>query len=422
MSIDLLRSNIKKEKQILFQIVKLIQIFSRSQNPREKEKLKRIILAYYQQIRILNNSIPNLLDRISFAKELPSESVKSKPVKEEKLVSVSYENQGEDELVIINRGDKNKYLKELQISTNYLRNLKDRKEIVKEDFENVYKKPNPFIRISNKFFAQTARNLIAKGKFRNLGEHLKKGNFIFLLHSYVSVLFFGTLLATLFSILLSVALFALTFSFHSFWVLAFPIVVYFSILYYPSSEVSSLQQNINYELPFVTIQMSAIAGADIEPSNIFRIIALSKEYPYISKEAKKLMNQINLYGYDFVTALRNIAHASPSKSWADLLNGISTIIRSGGNLSKYLDKKSETLLFEYRLKREKATKAAETFMDIYISIVIAAPLLMMLLLILMSVSNILPLSFMVLTILMVSLVMVINVIFLAFLQLNQKKF
>ena len=102
---------------------------------------------------------------------------------------------------------------------------------------------------------------------------------------------------------------------------------------------------------------------------------------------------------------------------------MSTTIRSGGDLSKYLNKRAESLLFEYRIKREKATKAAETFMDIYISIVIAAPMLMMLLLILMNISGIgLSLSNLAITVLVVSIVALINVIFLVFLHMNQKKF
>ena len=169
--------------------------------------------------------------------------------------------------------------------------------------------------------------------------------------------------------------------------------------------------------------MSAIAGADIEPSNIFRIISISKEYPCIRKEAKKIMNQINIYGYDLITALKNVAAASSSESWTDLLNGISTTLKSGGDLSKYLNKKAESLLFEYRLKREKAIKSSETFMDIYISVVIAAPMLMMLLLIMMSISQIgLALSVPAITIIIVGVVSVINLLFLMFLHLNQKKF
>ena len=168
--------------------------------------------------------------------------------------------------------------------------------------------------------------------------------------------------------------------------------------------------------------MAAVASSNIEPTNIFRIIAMSKEYPNVRNEAKKLMNQINLYGYDLVNALKNVAAASPSKEWADLLNGVSTTIRSGGDLAKFLQKRAETMLFEYRLKREKATKAAETFMDIYISVVIAAPMMLMLVLVMLNISSIgIGLSIGVLTLIIVSIVALINIVFLAFLQSKKNR-
>jgi len=279
--------------------------------------------------------------------------------------------------------------------------------------------------------------------FNELKEALTKGNFTILTSSYISMIFLTTLLSvfagiilTLFFLLIGIStaspfIYLVDFSeanillrlLKVIWLIpVIPLITFLTIYFYPSMERDSLERNIDYELPFATIQMSAIAGADIEPSNIFRIITLSKEYPYIRNEAKKLMNQINLYGYDLVTALRNIAIASPSRSWADLINGISTTIRSGGDLARYLNKKSETLLFEYKLKREKATKSAETFMDIYISVVIAAPMLMMLLLIMINISGIgINITIPALTIIVISIVGLINIIFLVFLHLSQRK-
>ena len=84
------------------------------------------------------------------------------------------------------------------------------------------------------------------------------------------------------------------------------------------------------------------------------------------------------------------------------------------------DKRSQTLLFEHRLEREKQAKAAETFMDIYISVVIAAPMILMLLLMMMRISGFgFALSTSMITLIMVLGVSLINILFLAFLHLKQ---
>jgi flagellar protein FlaJ len=115
---------------------------------------------------------------------------------------------------------------------------------------------------------------------------------------------------------------------------------------------------------------------------------------------------------------------SPSDRLSQLFDGISTTITSGGELTTFLDKHSESLLFDYRLEREKYTHVAETFMNIYISVVIAAPMIMLMLFILMSLTSLGvgflgPAAIGVLTVLVIVL---LNIGFIVFLNMKQPKF
>jgi flagellar protein FlaJ len=111
-------------------------------------------------------------------------------------------------------------------------------------------------------------------------------------------------------------------------------------------EKRSLEQLIELELPFATIHMSAISGSLISPKKIFEIIVSTGEYPTLQKEFTKMINEMNIYGYDIISALKNTAKNSPSKRLSELLNGLATTITSGGDLPKFFEKRSETLLFE----------------------------------------------------------------------------
>jgi flagellar protein FlaJ len=167
--------------------------------------------------------------------------------------------------------------------------------------------------------------------------------------------------------------------------------------------------------------MAAISGSMINPIKIFEIIISTKEYPALEKEFTKLLNEINVYGSDFVNALKNTAKNTSSKRLAELLNGLATTINSGGDLPNFFEKRSDTLLFEYKIQKEKAAKAAETFMDVYISVVIAAPMILMLLLMMMKMSGLgLSLSVGGITLLVVVGVIVINIVFLTFLHLKKR--
>jgi flagellar protein FlaJ len=191
----------------------------------------------------------------------------------------------------------------------------------------------------------------------------------------------------------------------------------------PSSEGKNLGEKIDQELPFVTIHMSAIATSGIEPVTIFKIILKSEEYKYTNMEFRKLMNLVNFQGKDLVSALKITAKSSPSEKLKELLDGIATSVTSGGSLTQFLNKHAENLLFDYKLEREKYTKASETFMDIYISIVIAAPMILLMLFVIMGSTGTLGvfmgLSVSVVNILIILIIIFLNIGFLIFLKLKQ---
>ena len=192
--------------------------------------------------------------------------------------------------------------------------------------------------------------------------------------------------------------------------------------FYPTIEKDSLERKINQELPFATINMAAISGSIVDPTKIFSIIILTKEYPTLRKEFIEVLNGINILGKDLISVLRANAYTSPSRKLSDLFNGLATTINSGGELSKFFEERAKNLLFDYRIDQEKETRAAETFMDIYISVVIAAPMIFMLLMIMIQISGLgIALSISTITLIMISGVTVINLMFLTFLHLKQSK-
>ncbi|MBU3923803.1 MAG: type II secretion system F family protein, partial [Nanoarchaeota archaeon] len=177
------------------------------------------------------------------------------------------------------------------------------------------------------------------------------------------------------------------------------------------------------ELPFVTIHMAAISGSDIEPTKIFKIILRSEEYPNVAKEIKKVIVQTDIYGYDLVTSLKNVSMKTSNKKLGELLSGLATNISTGGALKNYLEKRAEDFLLDYKLEREQYSDLAGTFMDVYISILIAAPLVLMMMFIVMNVSGLGTSGLGITALLSLSIVgiVIVNIIFIVVLNLKQPK-
>jgi len=430
---DVLMKNVDTEIEMLREVSNYIRR-AEFANPVEQKLLKGAVGSLLASMKILNNSIPKILKGVAPIQKL-GKSTKTK--KKEGLERVSYDRLDSKVKVVLSSKDKEKFLRELSISENFIRKLKKRRRNKDEDYAE-FKAARGYLKIANRFFLPQASRLVRKGNFKSLSIGIRRANIEILFEGYVAMMLFTTFLSVVFSILLGVFLmfFEVSFIYPYFSIyegsylsrlgavifipLILPIVTFLSIYLYPSTEKKSIGKKIEQELPFAVIHMSAISGSGIEPSEIFKIIGMNKDYPALRKEFRKVLNQINLYGYDLLTALTNAAKTAPSEKLADLFGGLSSTITSGADLSNFLEKRSESLLLDYRLEREKYTKLVETFLDIYISIVIAAPMVFMLLLILMAVSGLqTQFSSFQLSLISVLGIALLNIFFIIFLQIKQ---
>jgi len=427
-SFEELKQNISKIKKITGEMASLFNNIEKAKDRREKKMISSEIGALKNSLKEANNSITETLKRIYLTKPLsekkPESSQPEKIQKPEK----------KPEKKIIKKGKSgSKELEWLEKAT--LKRIKQKEEQLTEE---ITKKPRTYAKTANRLFYRMSLSLVNKKGFQTLERDLVKANLQYTPVTYISMIFFTALLAVFAGLL--IFLFFLFFNFGAelpiitratekigirllkiFWIpLIIPLGTFVMMYIYPSMERNSIGHRIDQELPFATINMAAISGSLIDPSKIFNIILSTKEYPYLRKEFTKLINEINIHGYNFVSALRKEAFNSASKKLSELYGGLATTINSGGDLPQFFDERAKTLLFEHKLEREKYIKTAETFMDIYISVVIAAPMILMLLLMMMKISGLgIGFSTNTITLIMVMGVTLINVVFLVFLHMKK---
>jgi len=391
-----------------------------------------------KNIKTLNSELKEALSLILFSKPL---EIQKKSLKKTGLTVPKKELGILQDTKLKSDGGKvysKKEVAPIGLEKETIKEIKKKKEEEKRKKENEKKDASYYSKIASQYFSQYSRKLLGKKTFQDLEDNLIKANLNYTPVGYISVI----ILTTLISIFAAgfIFLFFMFFNLGAalpiitratdpinlrflkvFWVLfVVPLGTFFFMYAYPSLEKSSTEQAIDVELPFATINMAAISGSMINPDRIFEIIIETKEYPALSKEFTKMINEINLYGYDLVSAMKDTAKNNASKKLSELLNGLSTDIQSGGDLGKFFNERAESLLFDYKLERERSAKAAETFMDLYISLVIAAPMILMLLLMIMRIANLgMSLSVGTISLLVIMGVVVINIIFMAFLHVKK---
>lgn len=275
------------------------------------------------------------------------------------------------------------------------------KEIDKEALRRVTKKEKPtttrdvqytvyssawYGRLSNHFFESMSLYLSKTYPefFRNLTSSLMSSGLKILSKTYISlILFLSTLTFILvllgggvYSFLSKASIVLGLVTTISFSILAF-VGMFLLLYFYPNMVAKMRRRAIKQDLPFVIIHMAAVAGSGAQPIAMFNLVLNSDEYPGLREEIKKIVNYVNLFGYDISTALKVVSTTTPSPEFKDLLTGIISNIQSGADLKSYLDGKATDALTTYKQERKKYTSTLSAYSDIYTGVLIAAPLLFM---------------------------------------------
>ena len=143
---------------------------------------------------------------------------------------------------------------------------------------------------------------------------------------------------------------------------------------YPMQLITSKKHNIEDNMPFAINHMSAIASSGVPPFLLFKILSSVKDYREVANECSRISRNIDAFGMDVTSAVKNVADRTPSYNFRQFLYGIVSTIETGGNLEKFLDNSAKEAMFDYRLKREKYTQTLSTYADFYTAVLIAAPL------------------------------------------------
>jgi len=435
MTLEALKANLSQERKLLEEMLVLNEELKNASSKEESTFFETAIESIISQASIINNSIPQILSEITVQKA--KASVLGKKTAMQPIQTFSG-------LVVLNKEDKEKFTQELRIEADIMKKIKETGRGKKsKSTDNSYKKPNYYVTLSSRLFSNIAYKLANNPDIgQSLNLNLKKANMYYLPSTYLSITLFAMLVAFIFAVAIALiySFFTISMTDALYPSLKFiglnglalrllknigiavlvPLGVFVIALAYPQTQATAISNKVEDELPFAIMHLSSVAGSGVEPKKVFEILAKSPEYPVVSNEIKKIMNQINLYGYDLVTALKNIAKSTSNQKLAGLLNGIATNIVSGGDLKAYLDKRSSDSLLDYKLARKKYSSMAETSMDIYIGILVAAPLILMVLLILMNVTGFgFGMSMSTLTMILIGGIALLNVGFLMFLQIKQ---
>ena len=148
------------------------------------------------------------------------------------------------------------------------------------------------------------------------------------------------------------------------------IFTFWVILNYPKVIIKEKAKQIDNALPFASLYLSTVASSKLPLHKIFELFAKFSEYGELTDEIRSITNDVEMFGLDINTALERAVERSPSKTLKEMLWGMLSTFRSGGDLTAYLKEVAVSLVNEYRRRLYEFSHQLTIYIEIYLTAMI----------------------------------------------------
>lgn len=159
----------------------------------------------------------------------------------------------------------------------------------------------------------------------------------------------------------------------------------FGIMYImPKFTISRRSKKVSEEMPYFMGYMATLSSSGLVLEGIFKEIAHEGTKEEIVRMSGTISRDIDIFGMDIVTALKQAIKVSPSEIWSELLEGLISTVQSGGNLKSYFTATAKVQMEEKKLLLQKMTANLGVVAEIYTILLVVFPLMAIIMLAIMA--------------------------------------
>lgn len=155
---------------------------------------------------------------------------------------------------------------------------------------------------------------------------------------------------------------------------------------YPSTVISDRKSKIDRVLPHAITFMYSLSKGGMSLVQILKALADNYEvYGEVSREASRILWEVEGLGKDLRTALAEAVDTSPSENFKEFLHGLITIIDSGGDITRYFEERAEFYFERARQDQKSFLEFLSLMAETYVTAFVAGPLFLIIIQTVMSV-------------------------------------
>ncbi|WP_254831902.1 type II secretion system F family protein [Haloglomus salinum] len=151
--------------------------------------------------------------------------------------------------------------------------------------------------------------------------------------------------------------------------------VWLGAYYYPSTVVEVRRRSVDVTLPHAIVYMYALSFGGMEMTAVLRQMAAADDtYGEVAHEFDMIVRDVDVFGNDLFTAVRNARNLTPSDNLEQFLDDLLSVLDSGGELTVFLEDESEKYMQRARDEQQSFLDALATLSEIFVVAFVAAPL------------------------------------------------
>jgi len=128
---------------------------------------------------------------------------------------------------------------------------------------------------------------------------------------------------------------------------------------------SEATNELNRELPFAALLFTLLAASGVTIFESWKKLCNVDLLPTFQKEAKEIVRQVEVLGYDPLTVMHKQAERTKSKSYREFLLGYVSSVRSGGNVVAYLKSKLRSIFDVQNAASIRSIERLSTLVEAY---------------------------------------------------------
>ena len=221
--------------------------------------------------------------------------------------------------------------------------------------------------------------------FSEIHIQLKKGGVLIAFKAYIafmvltSIIAFGVAIPVafiVFPLLTGIPMLSVMNLLFTTVIAVFVALITLMVMYiYPGMKASNRKGPIDKNLPYIANFLTLLSSSNVPPSVIFESMAKIETLKEVKLEFSNVIRDIEVFGSDLMSSILANAKLTPNDQLGEILQGYVATVRTGGNPTEYLKITTEKVTKDRIGKLDLMLESLAATAEIYIMMLVAAPLL-----------------------------------------------